>query len=230
MFHPLPAHAFLTPSSLDAATSGSTPGSPATVLAITPVRPLLASTMHQPHSPPRATSWPLFSYLLPAESDSTWRLGTWARLCSTGGFVMTQSSVSTSLFQSVSMWRVAVHLDPQLSQSYTLIFPYTRSSLSLLCLSERRHLPRDLLSPLRGPGPFQPLICDIPSAPGSLEASSLMLASGALFTPLSPCCCCYFHRLPGRPLQPPCGLPGSSLLHSVRSLHSSQGGDCKLSI
>ena len=125
-------------------------------------------------------------------------------LSSTDGFVVTQSCVlipllwefpyGSQLYISSTVSNLHVHLS---------LSPF--SSPSVFWLSKwHLHLPGGLrLNLVYGPGLFLPLISNILSAPGSLEATSLMLASGTLSTPVSPPRCYHFHSLPEGPLQLP---------------------------
>lgn len=228
---------FWLPSSLDSAMSRTAPGPLTTIVAITPVHPFLASTPHLSHSPPGippGPSSPTFSLVsqvtkVSINSDQSLEAGvlgvplqqTWLH---------GDSELCVLLLRlGISMCRSAVHL---INCSKLKCSPPPKPLSLFLRLSEWHHqLPGGMrLNPVGGPGPFPPFICDTPSAPGSLEASSSMLASGALSTSVSPPCCCHFHHLPGCLLQPPHCLLDLTFFHSNHSLHSSRGGDCKLPI
>lgn len=110
----------------------------------------------------------------------------------------------------------------RLTKTSQLIFLLASAPPSALHLSGWHHhyppLPGDLrLSPACGSGLFPPLTWDIPSAPVSSKASSLMLAQM-----LYPAPCHYLATAIT-------GLDAhSSHPHLIYSLRSSQGGDCKL--
>ena len=162
--------------------SWSAPGPLITIVAITPVHPFLASTPHLSHSPPgipSGPSSPTFSLVsqvtkININSDQSLEAGvlgvplqqTWlhgdSELC------------VLLLLLGTSMCRSAVHL---INCSKPMCSSPPKPLSLFLCLSEwHQQLPGGMrLNPVGGPGLFPPLICDTPSTPGSLEASSLML-------------------------------------------------------